>query len=102
MTGRSLRESCKKSTVKASSFSIQTLSRDLTIPFDVDVPSLTLRSSPGQGMHVHIQKSKRDQGKLSVSGHFVKIAESGSTSSFFYQASEYAPCPCRVSDSVAF
>lgn len=55
--------------------------------FDADVPSLTLRSSPGQGMHVHIQRSKKGQGKLAASARFVKIAETGSTSSFFYQVS---------------
>ncbi|KAH7915333.1 muts domain V-domain-containing protein [Hygrophoropsis aurantiaca] len=48
-------------------------------------PSLTLRSSPGHGMHVHIARAKRDQLKVKESPHFIAIAENHSTSSFFYQ-----------------
>ncbi|KIK71237.1 hypothetical protein GYMLUDRAFT_66444 [Collybiopsis luxurians FD-317 M1] len=50
-----------------------------------DAPSLTLRSSPGQGMHVHLAKSKRDQRKLNADPAFVSISESGTTKSYFYQ-----------------
>ncbi|OAX44824.1 hypothetical protein K503DRAFT_677712 [Rhizopogon vinicolor AM-OR11-026] len=51
----------------------------------VDAPSLTLRSSPAQGMHVHIGRSKRDQTAVKISPLFIGISESGSTSSYFYQ-----------------
>lgn len=47
-----------------------------------DAPSLTLRASPGQGMHVHLSR-KRDQTKLSNDPNFVAIYESGSTKCFF-------------------
>ncbi|KAJ4001318.1 muts domain V-domain-containing protein [Lentinula boryana] len=50
-----------------------------------DAPSLTLRSSPGQGMHVHLAKSKRDQRKLNADSDFVSINETGTTRSFFFQ-----------------
>ncbi|KAH7924896.1 hypothetical protein BV22DRAFT_1012398 [Leucogyrophana mollusca] len=50
-----------------------------------DAPSLTLRSSPGQGMHVHISRAKRDQLKLKASPLFILITENNTTSSFFHQ-----------------
>ncbi|KIY45381.1 hypothetical protein FISHEDRAFT_66962 [Fistulina hepatica ATCC 64428] len=50
-----------------------------------DAPSLTLRSSPGLGMHVHLARRKRDQRKLDESPDFVSIFESASTKSYFYQ-----------------
>ncbi|KAF5382994.1 hypothetical protein D9757_006346 [Collybiopsis confluens] len=50
-----------------------------------DAPSLTLRSSPGQGMHVHLAKSKRDQRKLNADPIFISLSESGTTKSYFYQ-----------------
>ncbi|KAF7971823.1 hypothetical protein HWV62_19825 [Athelia sp. TMB] len=49
-----------------------------------NVPSLTLRFSPGFGMHVHVQRRK-NQGKLDDIDGFVKIAQSGSTATFFHQ-----------------
>ncbi|KAG2754528.1 hypothetical protein P692DRAFT_20719708 [Suillus brevipes Sb2] len=51
----------------------------------VDAPSLTLRTSPAQGMHVHIGRSRRDQAAVKASPLFINISESGSTSSYFYQ-----------------
>ncbi|EGO22055.1 hypothetical protein SERLADRAFT_362514 [Serpula lacrymans var. lacrymans S7.9] len=48
-------------------------------------PSLTLRSSPNYGMHVHIARVKRDRAKLKESPAFVCITETGSTCSYFYQ-----------------
>lgn len=47
-----------------------------------DAPSLTLRASPGQGMHVHLSR-KRDQSKLNADSNFVPTYESGSTKCFF-------------------
>jgi len=48
-------------------------------------PSLTLRSSPGQGIHVHIQRAKRDHVKLNASPLFVNIFETRSTKCYFYE-----------------
>lgn len=48
-------------------------------------PSLTLRTSPGLGTHVHLAKAKRDQGKLHQDLSFVSISESGTTKCYFYQ-----------------
>ncbi|KAF9068002.1 muts domain V-domain-containing protein [Rhodocollybia butyracea] len=50
-----------------------------------DAPSLTLRSSPGQGMHVHLAKSKRDHRLLSADPTFVSMNETGTTRTYFYQ-----------------
>ncbi|KAI0048387.1 hypothetical protein FA95DRAFT_1678333 [Auriscalpium vulgare] len=50
-----------------------------------DAPSLTLRSSPMQGLHVHVARSKRDAARLKTSGEFVVMSESKSTSSFFHR-----------------
>ncbi|KZT74786.1 hypothetical protein DAEQUDRAFT_742256 [Daedalea quercina L-15889] len=52
---------------------------------EYDAPSLTLRSSPGYGMHVHIGRGKRDSAKLKASDLFVPISESGSTNTFFFR-----------------
>ena len=35
-------------------------------------------------MHVHIQKSKRNQARISTSPLFVKLTENGSTATYFY------------------
>ncbi|KIJ68225.1 hypothetical protein HYDPIDRAFT_179416 [Hydnomerulius pinastri MD-312] len=59
------------------------LERDLQIQYGA--PSLTLRTSPSQGMHVHIGRTKRDQAKIKSSPSFVGISESASTSTYFYQ-----------------
>ncbi|KII93351.1 hypothetical protein PLICRDRAFT_49405 [Plicaturopsis crispa FD-325 SS-3] len=58
---------------------------ELDLQREYDAPSLTLRSSPGYGMHVHVARAKRDQTKLQFSPLFSNIAESGSTSAFFHQ-----------------
>ncbi|KAF9454901.1 hypothetical protein P691DRAFT_691026, partial [Macrolepiota fuliginosa MF-IS2] len=49
-----------------------------------NAPSLTLRASPAQGLHVHLSR-KRDQGKLNGDANFVSTYESGSTKCFFYK-----------------
>ncbi|KAJ6627193.1 muts domain V-domain-containing protein [Mycena sp. CBHHK59/15] len=59
------------------------LQADLQLRYDA--PSLTLRSSPAHGMHVHLLKAKRDRAKISQNPEFVSIAESGTTKCFFYQ-----------------
>ncbi|KAL1712079.1 muts domain V-domain-containing protein [Schizophyllum commune] len=48
-------------------------------------PSLTLRSSPALGMHVHIARRKRDCRLLDANPEFVKVAESGSTKGYFWR-----------------
>ncbi|KAF8506861.1 muts domain V-domain-containing protein [Russula emetica] len=48
-------------------------------------PSLTLRSTPLQGLHVHIAKSKRDAARAKVSPAFTIISESNSTCCLFHQ-----------------
>ncbi|KDQ63842.1 hypothetical protein JAAARDRAFT_393061 [Jaapia argillacea MUCL 33604] len=57
------------------------LERDLQREYDA--PSLTLRSSPGQGMFVHIARAKRDLGKIKDAPQFISISASGTTKSFF-------------------
>ncbi|KAI0785994.1 muts domain V-domain-containing protein [Abortiporus biennis] len=59
------------------------LERKLQTHFDAS--SLTLRSSPGLGMHVHIGRGKRDASKIKADPAFVLISESNSTCSFFHQ-----------------
>ena len=56
----------------------------LNIP-TIDAPTLTLRASPAQGMHVHLGKAKRDQKKLNAAPEFVTIAESASTQCYFFK-----------------
>lgn len=53
--------------------------------FSSDAPSLTLRTNPAQGMHVHIGRAKRDDAKVKNDLSFVSISDSASTSSYFYQ-----------------
>ncbi|TFK40961.1 muts domain V-domain-containing protein [Crucibulum laeve] len=48
-----------------------------------DAPSLTLRSSPAQGLHVHLSKARRDQTKINRDPDFIAIAESATTKCFF-------------------
>ncbi|KAJ7786042.1 muts domain V-domain-containing protein [Mycena metata] len=59
------------------------LEADLQLQYDA--VSLTLRSSPAHGMHVHLLKAKRDQRKINQNPEFVSIAESGTTKCYFYQ-----------------
>ncbi|KAJ7042505.1 muts domain V-domain-containing protein [Mycena alexandri] len=59
------------------------LEADLQLRYDA--VSLTLRSSPAHGMHVHLLKAKRDQKKINQNPEFVSIAESGTTKCYFYQ-----------------
>ena len=49
-----------------------------------DAPSLTLRASPGQGMHVHVAR-KRDASQLKGDKDFIQLSESGSTCVFFHK-----------------
>jgi hypothetical protein len=53
-----------------------------------DAPSLTIRSSPGQAMFVHLAKSKRDKKGLDLDPDFHDLMESGSTKDYFYRASD--------------
>jgi len=55
----------------------------------IDAPSLTLRASPAQGMHVHIGKAKRDQKKLNAAPEFVTIAGSASTQCYFFKVGAF-------------
>jgi DNA mismatch repair ATPase MutS len=49
-------------------------------------PSLTLRTSGQQGMHVHLSRARRDQARLNEADAFVKLAESASTKTYVFQA----------------
>ncbi|KAF6766398.1 MutS2 protein [Ephemerocybe angulata] len=49
-----------------------------------DAPSLTLRASPSQGMHVHVGRSRRDSKLLDIDPSFVKMSQSASTKCYFY------------------
>ncbi|KAF8527837.1 muts domain V-domain-containing protein [Hysterangium stoloniferum] len=51
-----------------------------------DAPSLTLRSSPRAGIHVHIARSNRDAGKVEGSSQFIPISSTSSTKTYFNQA----------------
>ncbi|KAM6498292.1 MutS domain V domain containing protein [Amanita muscaria] len=48
-----------------------------------NAPSLSLRSSPAHGLHVHLTKAKRDRAKLDGSANFVGISESATTKCYF-------------------
>ncbi|KAH9898573.1 muts domain V-domain-containing protein [Cubamyces lactineus] len=61
-----------------------------------EAPSLTLRASPGQGMHVHVAR-KSHAYKLRDSEEFAPISESGSTCSFFHK--EWAQLAAKISDT---
>ncbi|KAJ7783497.1 muts domain V-domain-containing protein [Mycena maculata] len=61
----------------------ENLQADLQLRYDA--ASLTLRSSPAHGMHVHLLKAKRDRAKIGQNPEFVSIAESGTTKCYFYQ-----------------
>ncbi|KAI0670071.1 muts domain V-domain-containing protein [Trametes maxima] len=58
-------------------------------------PSLSLRASPGQGMHVHIAR-KKDASKLKGSKDFIPLSESGSTCTFFN--TEWSQLASTISD----
>ncbi|KAF7339689.1 DNA mismatch repair protein [Mycena sanguinolenta] len=62
-----------------------------------DAPSLTLRSSPSHGNHVHLQKAKRDRKRIDENPEFIGIAESGTTKSYFYQ--EWAQLGSQIFDT---
>ncbi|KAF9229518.1 hypothetical protein BS17DRAFT_825381 [Gyrodon lividus] len=61
----------------------KTLERDLQLQYNA--PSLTLRTNPAQGMHVHIGRTRRAQARIKTDPSFVSISESASTSTYFYQ-----------------
>ncbi|KAI0961363.1 hypothetical protein AcV7_000482 [Taiwanofungus camphoratus] len=63
-----------------------------------DAPSLTLRSSPGHGMHVHVGRGKRDSSKLKRSPLFLPISESNSTNTFFHQ--DWSQLGAQIVDTV--
>ncbi|KAK7694483.1 hypothetical protein QCA50_001669 [Cerrena zonata] len=66
---------------------------------EYDAPSLTLRTSPGQGMHIHIGRVKRDQARIREDPSFVKISESASTSTYFYQ--EWSQIGSQIMETTA-
>ncbi|KAJ7275302.1 muts domain V-domain-containing protein [Mycena haematopus] len=59
------------------------LEADLQLQYDAS--SLTLRSSPSHGNHVHLLRAKRDRKRIDENPEFIGIAESGTTKSYFYQ-----------------
>ncbi|KAI0335987.1 hypothetical protein GY45DRAFT_1350294 [Cubamyces sp. BRFM 1775] len=61
-----------------------------------DAPSLTLRASPGQGMHVHVAR-KNHAYKLKSSEEFAPISESGSTCLFFNK--EWAQLAAKICET---
>ncbi|KAH9857942.1 muts domain V-domain-containing protein [Lenzites betulinus] len=63
---------------------------------EYSVPSLTLRASPGQGMHVHIAR-KKEAAKLKGTKDFVTLSESGSTCTFFNR--EWSRLASRISET---
>ncbi|KAG1715645.1 hypothetical protein ID866_1527 [Astraeus odoratus] len=66
----------------------QRLERELQVRYNA--PSLTLRTSPAHGMHVHVARAKRDQSRIKSSPEFIRISESASTSSFFHQVKTFS------------
>ncbi|KAF9499857.1 hypothetical protein BDN71DRAFT_1480497 [Pleurotus eryngii] len=58
--------------------------KELELQRRFNAPSLTLRTSPAYGMHVHLAK-KREQGELNKAEAFISIAESGTTKCYFNQ-----------------
>ncbi|KAF9480038.1 hypothetical protein BDN70DRAFT_878068 [Pholiota conissans] len=48
-------------------------------------PSLSLRSSPGQGFFVHLARAKRDKRKIDLDADFYSIGETLNTKSYFYR-----------------
>jgi hypothetical protein len=54
-----------------------------------DAPSLTLRSSPGQGMFVHLAKARRDKKGLDFDPAFHSLMETGTTKGYFHRASGF-------------
>lgn len=59
-------------------------------------PSLTLRTNPAHGMHVHIGKAKRDQAKIKTDPAFIVISENASTSSYFHQVCRFLCSPTHL------
>ncbi|KAH0838474.1 muts domain V-domain-containing protein [Lanmaoa asiatica] len=76
----------------------RTLERDLQAQYSA--PSLTLRTNPAQGMHVHIGRAKRDDAKIKTDPSFIVISENASTSSYFYQVYplSYSPSHSRLTN----
>lgn len=74
-----LSDDCRLLMVCSLHHHIATLSDDLPA-----APSLTLRASPGQGMHVHVSR-KTHASQLKKDKDFVSLSESGSTCTFFHQ-----------------
>ncbi|RPD81826.1 hypothetical protein L226DRAFT_8465 [Lentinus tigrinus ALCF2SS1-7] len=70
------------------------LERQLQVTYDS--PSLTLRASPGQGMHVHVAR-KRDASQLRDHKDFIKLSESGSTCTFFHRG--WSQLGTQISDT---
>jgi hypothetical protein len=71
---------CRKTIVK-----LYNTDRDVSLILSTASPSLTLRSSPGQGMHIHVGRAKRDAAKLRADPSFIPMSSSGMTSTFFHR-----------------
>ena len=71
---------CRKTIVKLCHAGI-----DIFLTLFTASPSLTLRSSPGQGMHIHIGRAKRDAAKIRDDPVFIPMSSSGTTSTFFHR-----------------
>ncbi|KAG6868327.1 hypothetical protein C0993_004936 [Termitomyces sp. T159_Od127] len=83
-------------------FQQEEMEKDLQLRYDA--PSLTLRVSPAQGMHVHLAKAKRDQTKIIEDPNFVTMVETASTRSFFFKdwsrlASQIAECTIALTSA---
>ncbi|OCH96567.1 hypothetical protein OBBRIDRAFT_840969 [Obba rivulosa] len=57
----------------------------LRLALEHDIPTLSLRSSPNLGMHVHIGGRKRGKSRLDESDAFIQLGESQSTVTYFNQ-----------------
>ncbi|EMD41731.1 hypothetical protein CERSUDRAFT_42929 [Gelatoporia subvermispora B] len=68
------------------------------LALEYDTPSLTLRSSPNLGMHVHVGRGKRGRARLDESDLFILLSESQSTTTYFNQ--EWAQLGKQIVDTV--
>ncbi|KAF8167902.1 muts domain V-domain-containing protein [Crassisporium funariophilum] len=55
------------------------------LQLEYDVPSLTLRSSPGLGFYLHLARAKRDRKAMDLDPVFHGISETATTKTYFYK-----------------
>lgn len=72
---------------------------ETTMQTKFNAPSLTLRNSPGLGMHVHLAR-KKDQAGIVGSPNFVAVQESGATKSFVHQ--DWSRLGNRILETTSF